>query len=84
VQKKAGRISGRVQDETGKPISGAAIHVAGLSTTTDLTGHFELAIPGDQLQSELDLDAGASDYSSSRIKVVPNANPVVIPLTRAP
>jgi len=41
VRKKAGRLSGRVQDENGNPLSGAKIQAAGLSTTTDPAGHFE-------------------------------------------
>jgi hypothetical protein len=84
VNRKAGHLSGRVEDDKGNPISGAAIHVAGLSRVTDSAGHFGFAIPGDRLQAELDLDADASGYLSSHLKVVPNANEVVIPLTRSP
>jgi hypothetical protein len=84
VQKKSGHLSGRVQADNSNPIPGATIHVAGLSTTTDSTGHFKVEIPGDQLQPEMDLDASSSGYLSSHLKVVPNGNPVVIPLTRAP
>jgi hypothetical protein len=83
VQRKAGHLSGRVQDDKGNPIPSATIKVAGLSTTTDSAGHFEFVIPGDRLQPELDLGAVASGYSSSHLKVVPNANDVVIPLTQA-
>jgi hypothetical protein len=83
VRKKAGKLSGRVQDENGNPLSGVKIQVAGISTTTDSAGHFKVDIPGDQLQSEMDLDASASGYSSSHLKVVPNGNDVVMPLTRA-
>lgn len=84
VQKKSGHLSGRVQADNSNPIPGATIHVAGLSTTTDSTGHFKVEIPGDQLRPEMDLDASSSGYLSSHLKVVPNGNPVVIPLTRAP
>ena len=51
-----------------------------------VVGDFYLApaIPSDRLQGELDLDAVASGYSSSHLKAVPNANDVVIPLTRPP
>ena len=66
VQRKAGHLSGRVQDDNGSPITGATIHVAGLSEVTDSAGHFEFVIPGDRLQPELDLEAVASDYSSAR------------------
>ncbi len=83
VQRKAGHLSGWVKDEKANATPGAIIHVAGLSATTDSEGHFKVEIPGDQLQPELDLDAVASGYSSSHLKVVPNGNDVVIPLTRA-
>ena len=59
------------------------IQVAGLSTTTNSVGLFEFTIPGDRMQTELDLGAVASGYSSIHLKVVPNGNDVVIPLTRA-
>jgi hypothetical protein len=83
VRKRTGRISGRVQDENGDPLSGVKIEVADLSTTTNSAGHFEFTIPGDRMQTELDLGAVASGYSSIHLKVVPNGNDVVIPLTRA-
>jgi hypothetical protein len=83
VLKRAGRISGRVQDENGNPLSGVKIQVADFSTTTNSVGHFEFTIPGDRMQKELDLGAVASGYSSIHLKVVPNGNDVVIPLSRA-
>src|ERR1700730_4744028 len=83
VRKRAARISGRVQDENGNPLSGVKIQVAGLSTTTNSAGHFEFTIPGDRMQTELDLSAVVSGYSSIHLKVVPNGNDVVIPLIRA-
>jgi hypothetical protein len=82
VQKKAGRISGRVQDEHGNALAGVRIEVAGLSAVTDSAGHFEFTIPGDRLQQELELSAVAGGYSPSHLKVVPNGGDVVMPLTR--
>jgi SEFIR domain len=84
VQKKAGHLSGHVQDENGNPIPGATIHVAGLSEVTDSAGHFEFVIPGDRLQPELELEAISAGYASKHYRVLPNANEVVIPLVRAP
>jgi hypothetical protein len=84
VQRKTGHLSGRVQDENGNPLSGVKIHVAGLSTTSDLAGHFEFVIPGDRLQTELDLTASAAGYATKHYNAVPNANELVIPLARAP
>jgi len=84
VRKSAGRISGRVQDENGSPLSGTKIEVAGLSATTDSAGHFEFVIPGERLQADLELEAFAAGYAPKHYKVVPNANEVVVQLTRAP
>jgi hypothetical protein len=84
VRKKAGHISGRVQDANGNPIPGAAIHVAGISKITDSAGHFEFAIPGDRMQTELDLETRAEGYAPVTFNnVVPNANPLTIQLERS-
>jgi hypothetical protein len=83
VRKKAGQLSGRTQDEDGNPLAGVNVQVADLSTTSDSAGHFKIEIPGDQLQSEMDLVASANGYSSSHLTVVPNGNDVVIALARA-
>ena len=81
VRRKAGKLSGHVQDENGNPLSGAKIEVAGLSTRTNSAGHFEFTIPGDRLQPSLDLVAEASGYSPRHYEAVPNANELVIALT---
>jgi hypothetical protein len=83
VQKKSGRVSGRVQDEQGNAISGAEVRVAGFSTSTDKAGRFEVDIPGGHLQPELELEAVAPGYALQRYSVVPNSNEAVITLTRA-
>ena len=43
------RITGTVTDETGMPVIGAAVVVEGTSrgTTTDVSGHYEIAAPAD-------------------------------------
>jgi hypothetical protein len=84
VRKRAGRISGRIQDENGNPLSGVGIQVAGLSTTTDSAGHFEVVLNGEQLKPELELDVVKTGYLAKHFKVVPNANEVAVQLTRAP
>jgi hypothetical protein len=84
VQRKAGHLSGRVQDDNGNPIPNATIHVAGLSKVADPAGHFEFVIPGKRLQPELELEAVATGYVPKHYKVVPNANEMVVQLTRTP
>jgi hypothetical protein len=84
VRKKAGHISGRVQDENGNPLAGAKVDVAGLSKATNSAGKFQFVIPGDRLQPELDLTASAAGYATKHYNAVPNANELVIPLARTP
>lgn len=85
VRRKAGRISGRVQDESGNGIPGAQVHVAGLSAGVDpASGHFELTIPGERVQEDLELEAVAPGWVSKSYKVVPNSNEITITLRRQP
>jgi len=83
VRKKDGRVAGRVQDQKGNAVAGAQIRVAGVSTSTDGTGHFELTIPGDRMKPELELEAVAPGHVAERYTVVPNANDIVVDLQRS-
>jgi hypothetical protein len=57
--------------------------VADLSTTTNSAGHFEFTIPGDRMQTELNLETRAEGYAPVTFNnVVPNANPLTIQLER--
>ena len=82
VRRKPGRITGRVQYEAGHPVSGASVDVAGLSTTTDSTGRFELTIPADRLQPELVLQVVAKGYEPWHVSVVPGSNEMTATLQR--
>jgi hypothetical protein len=84
VRKKAGRISGRVQDENGNPVSGVRIAVADLETSTDSFGRFALVIPGNRMQDEFSMQAVAVGYNQWNGSVIPNANEVVIQLPVRP
>jgi hypothetical protein len=80
VRRKSGHVAGRVQDDRGNAVADAEIRVAGVSTSTDSTGHFDLTIPGDRLRPELELNAVAPGYASEHYTVVPNANEIVVDL----
>lgn len=44
---KAGKVTGKIIDEeTGQPVIGATIRIAGTGTTTGIDGSFSLALPG--------------------------------------
>jgi hypothetical protein len=84
VRKKAGRITGRVQDEEGKPLAGVSISIAGLSVYSDKTGQFEVTIPGDRMKSELSLQAIATNFAPYRTTVTAGGNEVGVILRRPP
>jgi hypothetical protein len=80
VRKKSGHLSGHVQDPDRNPIPNAELNVAGISVHSDSAGHFELMIPGDKLEQEMNLQAVALGYKTQHYKVVPNANEVTVTL----
>jgi hypothetical protein len=83
VRPKGGHLSGWVKDEKGHPIPGVRINIADLSKVSDSSGYFEFAIPGQQMQGELHLEALASGYAPVNLNsVVPDANPLTIQLRR--
>jgi len=59
-----GRISGKIVNEVGEPISGAVITVAGKTAVTDNNGNFSLEIPS----GEYTLTVKADKYSSLRVE----------------
>src|SRR5262249_52180584 len=84
VRRKSGRVSGRVQNESGNPIENAELTLAGLTSRSDASGHFRFSVPGDKLEGEMDLLAVAPGYKAQTYKVVPDANEVTITLPAAP
>lgn len=48
VQRTIARIAGKVMDETGLPVAGAMVEMAGLSTKTDASGNFEFFVQEEQ------------------------------------
>ena len=73
-----------MQDQDGNPISCAELSVAGVLTHSDVSCHFELMIPGDKLELEMDLQAVAHGYKPQKYKAVPNANELTIILPTGP
>jgi hypothetical protein len=76
------RITGYVREQNGNPVAGAKINVAGISATSDSSGHFDVMIPGDRLQPEFELGVTALGYVTTHLQVVANANDVIVSLTR--
>jgi hypothetical protein len=82
VRKKNGKISGRIQDQTGKPIKNANVSVRGLATLTNESGWFELEINGAGAAENLEVVVEAVGFAEDREKVLVNSNPVTVVLTR--
>jgi hypothetical protein len=82
VRKKPGRIAGQLKDDAQTPLVGVSIVVGNLRTSSDSTGHFELTVPGDQLEPNLTLNAVAPGYVTWSDTVIPNSNDVTIILHR--
>jgi hypothetical protein len=51
---------------------------------SDVSGDFELIIPEDKLEQEIDLQAVAHGHKAQKYKVVPNANELTVTLPTAP
>ena len=84
VRRKSGRVSGRVQNESGNPIPNAELTLAGLTSRSESSGHFKFDVPGEKLEEEMDLQAIAPGYKTQTYKVVPDANEITITLPPAP
>jgi hypothetical protein len=86
VRRKGGKVSGRIEEDqsTFVPIPGAELRIAGLTVTAGPGGEFEITIPGDHMQSQLDIDITAPGFAPIHTTVVPNSNPAVIKLVHKP
>jgi hypothetical protein len=84
VRKKSARIAGRVQDESGRAITGAVISVSGITVTNSASGRFDISIPGAQVQNDLSLEVDVSGFAPFRQLVTPGANELVVIVRPAP
>jgi hypothetical protein len=82
VRKKAGHVLGHVKDEAGSDLADVTIRVGELTAQTNASGRFDITIPGDQMQDEMPLEAFKAGYMPLNGKAVPNANELMITLTR--
>jgi hypothetical protein len=82
VKRKAGHMVGRVKQGDGTPLADVTISVGDLTAATDSLGHFNITIPGDQLQNEMPLTATKRGYLGWNGKAVPDSHEFVITLRR--
>ena len=82
VRRKPTRIAGNVLDETGKPVVGATISVAGMTATSMEQGRFEFVLPSDWVQDEMVLRVMASGYQPWSQQVIPNGSAITTVLRR--
>ena len=72
VRRKPARAAGDVVDESGRPVAGATVRIAGLAATSDSAGHFELVVPSERMSDEMFLTVEADGYQPWRNRFVPN------------
>ena len=82
VRRKSVRIKGYVHDSEGEPLAGVKMSLAGLATSSDGAGFFELVISGSDLQPKMTLNAESSGFAPWSDAVVPNSNDITITLHR--
>jgi len=82
VQRKSAHIAGNVIDETGAPVVGATVSVAGISTTSVEQGRFDLVLPSGRVLDEITLRVSADRYEPWNQMVMPNGGPVTAVLRR--
>jgi len=82
VRRKSAYLKGHVRDEADRPLANVKVSVAGLATTTDANGFFELQIPGAALQDRSTVQAIAPGHAVWSDAVVPNSNDISIVLRR--
>ena len=58
----------QVQQRFGNPIANASLSLAGLSSVSDVPGHFESSSLERNLEQEMDLQAVAPGYKAQRIQ----------------
>ena len=82
VQRRPGRVSGRVCDEDGVPVPNANISLVDLTTTTNSNGYFELELSPDKLSSSRRLSAVAPHFATWTNDIELDSNEVAITLRR--
>jgi hypothetical protein len=83
IRPKDTEFSGYVRADSGQPIAGATISIAGVSTQSDTSGYFKLAIRGAARRQSLTMQVGASRFAAWRTQVVPGSNEIGVVLDRA-
>ena len=82
VRRKPSRIDGQVLDESGRPVAGVTVSVAGISTRSTAQGRFDLVLPSDQVLDGMVMRASANGYQPWSQLVVPDGGSVTAVLRR--
>ena len=80
IRPKAAELVGYVRSETGQPIAGARVSVAGLSAQTDSSGFFKLILPRAAPLSNLSMQVSATGFLAWNSHVIPGANDIAVVL----
>jgi hypothetical protein len=82
VHTKALTLTGYVKTTEGRPVSGAAVSVAGQSVKTDTSGFFSLSVPGVVANESTSLQVDAPGYASWNSLITPGGNEISVQLRR--
>jgi hypothetical protein len=80
VRRREGKIVGHLYDGRGNPLVGARVEAAGLVARTDSVGYFELIIPGNRANREMELTASAPGHDAKHFTAVLGGSALAISL----
>ena len=73
----AAKITGVVQDETGKPVPYATVTAGGNTTQTDANGNYEITVKFTGAKAQVALTASKRGYNSTTVNIQVNAGETV-------
>ncbi|HEY2294403.1 MAG TPA: carboxypeptidase-like regulatory domain-containing protein [Thermoanaerobaculia bacterium] len=82
ARRKSFHITGNVRDKMDKPVIGATVSMADISTTSIKQGYFDLAVPSDRVPDVMVLRVSADRYETWNQEIIPNGSPVTVVLSR--
>jgi carboxypeptidase family protein len=82
VRRKPSHIRGNVLDPAGKPLAGATVSLAGISTTSGEQGQFDLTLSSDRIDERMVMRIAADGYQTWSQEVTPNGGALTAVLQR--
>jgi hypothetical protein len=83
IRPKGAEFSGYVRSDSGQPVAGATVSIAGVSAQSDVSGYFKLSLPGAGPRQGLTMQVMAPGFAAWSSEVVPGGNEIAVVLDRA-